>query len=469
MAFLVAMAVATGPVFECGFENGTCGAILENRWRLTNRFTPSGSTGPSSGRNGDADVYAYLEASDGINATHAPSLLTFPSFEPIANGTVLFSYHMYGEHIGTLTVLASSDGVLEPVWSISGQQHASGSSAWTAAAVPLPGNTSAVVLQATCGGGLDNTTCGDYDCQRTCSAMDRVSCPCGGWYGDIAVDAVAVYDGDVPTFAPTAVISTTPPPTGPCCEAVEIVSDAPGISGLYVATTAVPQPNYTTSTHCLTNTKTGFWGVAANCSLEPTVYHPSRSFCPESSHGWQRRIGGIDQPVTMAAACFTTASPTVSPTSTAPTAPTTAAPTEYVPPACREHLSVNCSGPHNSVQDCRTCARVNNPGAAVCRFRHRNAYCDNPSTRAPTPSPTAFPTVLPTAFPTVLPTAEPTPSPMTALRVSANSDDDDDYGFVLLVVAPVCVVVVIAAVVLHKRSKTPETPRAVHNPVYFRN
>ena len=494
-----AVSSAADRPYACSFVNGSlCGMMLENRWQITRLFTPSGSTGPNRGPSGlDSDYYAFLETSDGNpNHTHAESLLTTPQFTPVNNGSVAFMYHMYGSHIGTLTVLSSDDGgEYTPIFDVAGQQQTSASEEWNFAVIHLPENTTSIQFRGSCGGGLDNETCGNFTCQQTCTAgYDRDSCPCGGWYGDIAIDEIVVTDnGEIPerpVSLPPSI--ATPAPTGPCCRALEVTSDFTAAVGIYTATSDSDQPNYTTPSgdKCFHLDTNGFWAIGSECTrnVRPFAYHPGREACPVATHGWQTRsdLGGPFTPTELSVVCTqATQSPTIPPP-TVPLPPTTAAPTQYVPEACRAHLSVNCSGPHSTVQMCRNCAFNNNPGAAVCRFRHRNAYCDNPSTREPTtasPTTTSPTTTSPTtASPTT--TSPTTASPTTTSPTPSNRQlqSKSDKGFLsisnqlsstTIIVCGIAIFAILAVGIYFarkrgtKRNTAPEpTPRLVENPLY---
>lgn len=119
------------------FEEGIAWANSgEFDWLVRSGGTPSGNTGPSSGVGGSGQ-YAYFETSGGFaNRNGDRAYITSPSFE--ANSTNLsFNYHMYGSDIGSLSVAVLDGGEWNTIWSLSGQQHASNSSAWSSAEVNL--------------------------------------------------------------------------------------------------------------------------------------------------------------------------------------------------------------------------------------------------------------------------------------------------------------------------------------------
>jgi hypothetical protein len=101
------------------------------QWSPRTGATPSGSTGPSSGRAGAADTYYYLEASPGL-AGQAGRLSFDASVLDTAcsHATVSFFYHMLGADMGTLEV-QSADGTVQ--WSRSGDAG----DVWRRASVPV--------------------------------------------------------------------------------------------------------------------------------------------------------------------------------------------------------------------------------------------------------------------------------------------------------------------------------------------
>ncbi len=114
-------------------------------WTRHFDYTPSGETGPSAGANGST-YYAYMETSDDQGAYIAGDTVFLESIDINGNNRQLtFYYHMYGEDIGTLNVDVFNDGSwTNSVWSISGQQHASGTDAYTQAIVDLSSYNSTI-------------------------------------------------------------------------------------------------------------------------------------------------------------------------------------------------------------------------------------------------------------------------------------------------------------------------------------
>ena len=142
-------------------------------WARRAGGTPSGYTGPSGARAGQ--WYLYLESSY-PNYPRKIAWLQSPSFEE-AVSRVTFYYHMYGSDMGALALETSADGVAwNPVWSITGQQHASGSANWTRKQIDLSGGTVRKIrFKGTTG---------------------------AGYRGDMAIDQVTVTTGEV-TEPPT--------------------------------------------------------------------------------------------------------------------------------------------------------------------------------------------------------------------------------------------------------------------------
>ncbi len=104
-------------------------------WEVHNGSTPSGTTGPSSAKQGK--YYAYVEASS-PNYPSKTAYLLSPTYEldDKDNATLSFDYHMYGTTMGQLDLYVSTnDGSSwsSSVWSKSGNQGNS----WNEAEVDL--------------------------------------------------------------------------------------------------------------------------------------------------------------------------------------------------------------------------------------------------------------------------------------------------------------------------------------------
>ncbi|WP_440879930.1 trypsin-like peptidase domain-containing protein [Tenacibaculum sp. C7A-26P2] len=96
-------------------------------WLRDDNGTPSRNTGPSSGD--DGDFYMFLEASSNSSAgqigSNATAELLSPCFnlKEVVNPRFSFSAHMYGDKIGSLKLLGSTDGInWKSLWEKSGNK-----------------------------------------------------------------------------------------------------------------------------------------------------------------------------------------------------------------------------------------------------------------------------------------------------------------------------------------------------------
>jgi hypothetical protein len=66
-----------------------------------------------------------------------------------SNRTVEFYYHMYGSKMGTLHLEVSTNGgsSYTTVWTKDGEQHSSGSDAWTKATLDISGYSGTIKLR----------------------------------------------------------------------------------------------------------------------------------------------------------------------------------------------------------------------------------------------------------------------------------------------------------------------------------
>ena len=114
-------------------------------WTRDSGGTPSSSTGPASGALGST-WYMYLEASDASVASNNV-ILEGPSIDGTGR-ELTFYYHMYGSNIGTLYVDVYSGGSwTNGIWSKTGQQHTSGTVAYTQATVNLSAYTGTIKVR----------------------------------------------------------------------------------------------------------------------------------------------------------------------------------------------------------------------------------------------------------------------------------------------------------------------------------
>lgn len=113
----------------CDFENpdmcryqSNCTIGSKFQWARGSGETPSRDTGPYyDGSGNPLGHYMFVEASDGLPG-HV-TYLWFPSLETTQNSSLQFKYHMYGDQIGKLSVLAlDSTGSVSELWSKTGNQ-----------------------------------------------------------------------------------------------------------------------------------------------------------------------------------------------------------------------------------------------------------------------------------------------------------------------------------------------------------
>lgn len=123
--------------FESGFgEWVNISSEDSHDWTLDSGGTLTPSTGSDSGAYGST-WYIYLETSPGGASTPGDTAILEG---PVMGGygrVLTFNYHMYGLEIGTLNVDVHDGAWHHAVWSLSGQQHASASEAYTRATVDL--------------------------------------------------------------------------------------------------------------------------------------------------------------------------------------------------------------------------------------------------------------------------------------------------------------------------------------------
>ena len=125
----------SGALQNMALEEGFNGGNIPIGWNTTMSTwqhetgqTTSGSTGPAGPYEGSG--YVYTEASGSSNVTDE---LTSPVFD-ISNHLdprLIFSYHMYGASMGTLSVEIFDGNNWQQIWSKTGQQHTSENDPWT--------------------------------------------------------------------------------------------------------------------------------------------------------------------------------------------------------------------------------------------------------------------------------------------------------------------------------------------------
>jgi len=109
---------------ETSFGVWTNSTADNNDWIRNSGGTPSNSTGPSAAAGGSQ--YAFVEASN-PNFNSTAILEADFDFTGIIAPELSFDYHMYGADMGSLSVLVNGTSV----WTVSGQQHASNTAAWS--------------------------------------------------------------------------------------------------------------------------------------------------------------------------------------------------------------------------------------------------------------------------------------------------------------------------------------------------
>ena len=102
-------------------------------------ITTSSNTGPNAPNTGDD--YIYFETS--VNYANSNGDIVYLESKPISNSgvSISFYYHMFGSEIGQLEVESYDGNNWVSRWSKSGQQHSSGSTAWTQATIDLSSYT----------------------------------------------------------------------------------------------------------------------------------------------------------------------------------------------------------------------------------------------------------------------------------------------------------------------------------------
>ncbi|WP_299252982.1 T9SS type A sorting domain-containing protein [uncultured Aquimarina sp.] len=145
-------------------------------WTRDSGGTPSNSTGPSSGA--DGNFYLYVEASgNGTGFPNKRAILNSPclDFSSVNTPTLNFQYHMFGSAINSLTVEARTDntGNWLSVFNRSGDQG----NIWNGISIDLS----------------------DYAGDSSVQLRFNVVTGSGGsgWQSDIAIDAVSIQNGTV--------------------------------------------------------------------------------------------------------------------------------------------------------------------------------------------------------------------------------------------------------------------------------
>nr|VFK65439.1 MAG: Collagen triple helix repeat-containing protein [Candidatus Kentron sp. UNK]VFK73247.1 MAG: Collagen triple helix repeat-containing protein [Candidatus Kentron sp. UNK] len=138
------------------------------RWR---GGTHSGHTGPASAHEGT--YYLYLEASR--NYPSRIAYLQSPEFDADLKN-ISFYYHMYGAHMGTLTLEGFDGSNWITLWVATGESHKSHGAPWTREAITLSGK------------GVRQVRFKGATTSKTISGQYR---------GDMAIDYVLVTTGEI--------------------------------------------------------------------------------------------------------------------------------------------------------------------------------------------------------------------------------------------------------------------------------
>jgi PKD repeat protein len=118
--------------FESGMGGWSHDSSDDFNWTRHNKKTPSSSTGPSTGAEGQ--WFLYTEASSNYNST---AIIHSPCFDltELENAQFDFQYHMFGAHMGSLSLEVSTNKGQDwtRIWSMEGDQ----SDKWHEASVDL--------------------------------------------------------------------------------------------------------------------------------------------------------------------------------------------------------------------------------------------------------------------------------------------------------------------------------------------
>ena len=126
--------------FESGLGDWTQESNEDFDWTRKTGSTSSGSTGPTGAIEGN--YYIYTEASS-PNYPSKTATITSTTYAIESSGTFSFDYHMYGAHMGQLTLSASSNGgsSWQTIWTLQGDQG----NLWKTAQVDLSSYSSSTV------------------------------------------------------------------------------------------------------------------------------------------------------------------------------------------------------------------------------------------------------------------------------------------------------------------------------------
>jgi hypothetical protein len=178
-------------------------------WTIINQATPTSNSGPTFDHTTGSGYYFYTEVS--AIRPGQTAIISSPDITPFPSGSrcLIFWYHMFGQHIGTLKAWTRTSGqTLVEQWyadlaNVSDSTPQVGDNRWLKATVDIPGNIVQIAFSGTHGGNPEVT----------------FNQP----FGDMAIDDVEVYDsncasvGLVTTTAAgtTAATTASPQETGP--------------------------------------------------------------------------------------------------------------------------------------------------------------------------------------------------------------------------------------------------------------
>ncbi|MDW3196496.1 MAG: cadherin domain-containing protein [Cytophagales bacterium] len=167
-------------------------------WRLIKTATVTSDTGPSRDNTSGSGYYAYTEAT-GSSTGDIASLFSQPfDISSLNQPVVQFYYHMYGEEIGTLKVIAhQSDGESHEIFELSGVQQTSSEELFESATFDLEGLSDLIQLEF----------------QVTGSGSPR---------GDVAIDDITVFNQVANDLAISRILSPTTSASGTDDIVVEI-------------------------------------------------------------------------------------------------------------------------------------------------------------------------------------------------------------------------------------------------------
>ena len=93
--------------FACDFDTDFCGWTESSqgpfKWVTASGETPDTNTGPSSDHTSGTGTYLYVDASDGVTGDQA-HIISSTISQTGPGCEMIFWYHMFGDHIGTLQV-----------------------------------------------------------------------------------------------------------------------------------------------------------------------------------------------------------------------------------------------------------------------------------------------------------------------------------------------------------------------------